>query len=317
MDTASPLTAQYQRIQDVLDRNGNRCTPEEFRQIVNVVFHRYESVQYDEIHRSMWESLPGIFNVLATAAIPHLKSDLRLLDVGCGTGLSTTLLLHTPVGPRIAAGVFVDTSEEMIRIARGRSRRWGLQSRFEIGTIADVTERFDLVLVSSVMHHIPDLGAFLKDVTERLTPGGLFIHLQDPNGEANRDVVDTRKQELSQLANPRKWSWWDRIKLRLWLQDRYIQKTNQELLRRRIILQPLSDEEIWSITDIHDDDRGISLNEMTRALDTHFRQVKTASYAFYGKLASDLPEELRSAEARLLESGDMNGTIMCGVWRRN
>ena len=86
----------YQRIQAVLDRNGNRCSPEEFRQIVNVVFHRYESSQYDELHRSMWESLPVVFDLLAAAGIPDLKSHAQLLDVGCGTGLSTTLLLNTP-----------------------------------------------------------------------------------------------------------------------------------------------------------------------------------------------------------------------------
>src|SRR5688500_13351108 len=66
------LSAQYQRIQDVLDRNGNRCSPEEFRQIVNVVFHRYESAQYDEIHRCMWQSLPVIFDLLSRAALPTL-----------------------------------------------------------------------------------------------------------------------------------------------------------------------------------------------------------------------------------------------------
>ena len=266
-----------------MDRNGNRCSPEEFRQIVNVVFHRYESVQDDEVHRSMWDSLPVVFDLLAKAGISHLKSKSRLLDVGCGTGLSTTLLLNTPVGSRIGSGTFVDTSEEMITLARRRSRRWRIQSRFQLGTIANVAEQFDLILVSSVMHHIPELGTFLEEVTKRLSSGGLFIHLQDPNGDANQDVVRARKQQLSYHAQRRALSLWERLQRRLRPQDRYIRKTNQELLRQRIISRHLSDEEIWSITDIHDDDRGISLIEIGRALAGHLTRVEAASYAFFGE----------------------------------
>src|SRR5687768_11149267 len=256
MMTTPALSAQYQRIQGVLDRNGNRCSPEEFRQIVNVVFHRYESAQYDAIHRCMWQSLPVIFDLLSRATLPTLKPDARLLDVGCGTGLSTTLLLNTPVGSRISRGVFIDTSEEMIRIAKRRSRRWAVSSRFTVGTIADLTDTFDVILVSSVMHHIPDLGMFLKDVTDHLAPGGVFLHLQDPHGDGNRTVVEARKQTLVQHTQRSELSLWDRIKRRLRAQDRYIHETNRELLRLQLISQPLSDDEIWSVTDIHDDDKG-------------------------------------------------------------
>jgi 2-polyprenyl-3-methyl-5-hydroxy-6-metoxy-1,4-benzoquinol methylase len=317
MNTTPTLNARYQKIQDLLDRNGNRCTPEEFRQIVNVVFHRYESAQYDELHRCMWESLPVIFRHLANDSIPHLKSNSRLLDVGCGTGLSTALLLSTPVGPRIGSGTFVDTSPEMIEVARRRARQWALQCRFEVGTISDLRERFDLILVSSVMHHIPDLSGFLKEVAERLSPGGLFVHLQDPNGDADSAVINLRKQQLAEQESSKRLSLLDRVKMRLRPQDRYIHKTNQELLRRGIISSPLADEEIWAVTDIHDDDRGISLQEIGQALDALMTPIRTSSYAFFGKMASELPVNLRTEEDRLLESGDMNGTIMCGVWSRS
>ena len=299
-----------------MDRNGNRSTPEEFRQIVNVVFHRYESAQYDQLHRSMWESLPTTFRRLAEDSTPHLKSNSRLLDVGCGTGLSTALLLATSVGPCIGSGHFVDTSQEMIEVARRRARNWALESRFEVGTISDLTNRYDLILVSSVMHHIPDLSAFLREVAERLSPGGLFVHLQDPNGDADSEVIQLRKQQLTAQESSRRLSLFDRVKMRLRPQDRYIHKTNQELLRQGIISSPLADEEIWAVTDIHDDDRGISLKEIEQTLDALMTPVRAASYAFFGKMASDLPMNLRSEEDRFLESGDMNGTIMSGVWRK-
>ena len=316
MNPTPTLKAQYQRIQNLLDRNGNRCTPEEFRQIVNVVFHRYESAQYDKLHRCMWESLPIVFQHLANDAVPHLQSGSRLLDVGCGTGLSTALLLSTSVGSRLGSGTFIDTSEEMIEIARRRARQWPLQSRFQVGTISNLSDRFDLILVSSVMHHIPDLSAFLKDVAERLSPGGLFVHLQDPNGDADAGVIDLRKQQVTKQASSKRVSLLERVKMRLQPQDRYIHKTNQELIRRRIISSPLSDEEIWAVTDIHDDDRGISLRDIEQTLDHLMTPIRVFSYAFFGKMASELPTELQAEETRLLESGDMNGTIMCGVWRK-
>src|SRR6185437_4069377 len=86
-----------QQIVDLMDQYGVTCTLKEFLEIVNVTYHRYECEVYDVVHKCMWESLPPVFEALANSAAHPLRSrsGISLLDVGFGTGLSSTLLLKT------------------------------------------------------------------------------------------------------------------------------------------------------------------------------------------------------------------------------
>src|SRR4051794_22182770 len=66
--------------------------PAEFHQVVNLTYHRFEANVYDEDHREMWESLPIQFallikDLLRQEAMP--PQNLRVLDIGCGTGLGS------------------------------------------------------------------------------------------------------------------------------------------------------------------------------------------------------------------------------------
>ena len=76
---------------------GATCTPEEFQRTVSLVFHRYESGVCDAIHRDMWKSLPQQFRLriddyLTAGGQVHGRS--AVLDIGCGTGLASDLLLN-------------------------------------------------------------------------------------------------------------------------------------------------------------------------------------------------------------------------------
>ena len=115
----------------VMDKYGVRCAPQEFQRVVNLVFHESESSVYDSVHRDMWSSLPQQFGLLASdyiASGEDVGNDLAILDVGCGTGLASELLLNTKLGERIRQIDLLDTSPEMLEKADRRSRTWKVKT---------------------------------------------------------------------------------------------------------------------------------------------------------------------------------------------
>jgi ubiquinone/menaquinone biosynthesis C-methylase UbiE len=112
------------------------------------------------------------FQALVAAA--DVRAGQRVLDVGCGTGYFARLLARA-VGPR-GLVVGIDPSSAMIAYARRRAGRAGT-CRFQVGTaeaLASPAERFDVVVSSLVLHHLPEdlrLPA-LREMRRTLRPGG-------------------------------------------------------------------------------------------------------------------------------------------------
>ena len=157
----------------------------------------------------MWSSLPQQFGLLASdyiASGEDLGNDLAILDVSCGTGLASEMLLNTKLGERIRQIDLLDTSPEMLEKADQRSRTWKVKTTTKhdaINSIAVRRSRYDLVITCSVLHHIPDLSEFLQGVRHLQAPGGIFIHFQDPNGDYLHDhLLQTRIKELKDYERP-------------------------------------------------------------------------------------------------------------------
>jgi SAM-dependent methyltransferase len=104
-----------------------------------------------------------------------LAPGMRVLEVGCGTGLFTEMLARTEV--RLVA---IDISRALLEKARAR----GLPEdrvRFVEGPLeeAPITGPFDAVIGSSVLHHL-DLRRALSRVYALLVPGGR-VCFAEPN----------------------------------------------------------------------------------------------------------------------------------------
>lgn len=101
-----------------------------------------------------------------------------VLDIGCGTG-RLALAAAAVVSPsREAHGI--DASPEMIEVARRKSARSRAGADFKVGLIEDIPfddGRFDLVMSTLVMHHLPvDLKRKgFAEVYRVLKPGGRFV----------------------------------------------------------------------------------------------------------------------------------------------
>jgi 2-polyprenyl-3-methyl-5-hydroxy-6-metoxy-1,4-benzoquinol methylase len=107
------------------------------------------------------------------ALIPDQPS-LRILDVGCGTGLNTWFLAKA--GHSVAG---IDLSEIAINKYRDKGFE-GFVCDVEGGRTPFADNSFDLVYASEVIEHCADTAAFLRELHRLCKPGGKML-LSTPN----------------------------------------------------------------------------------------------------------------------------------------
>ena len=99
---------------------------------------------------------------------------LRLLDIGCGGGL-----LCEPMTRLGFVVTGVDASERNIGTARAHAAEVGLDIDYRAGTaealLAAGEPPYDVVLNMEVVEHVAEPGAYLRDCTRLVAPGGLMV----------------------------------------------------------------------------------------------------------------------------------------------
>jgi SAM-dependent methyltransferase len=90
----------------------------------------------------------------------------RVLDVGCGPGTNTALFTG-------ADYLGIDINESYVESARRRHRRTFVTADVTTYRVAD-DERFDLILVNSLLHHLDDAATvrLLEHLSQLLTDDG-------------------------------------------------------------------------------------------------------------------------------------------------
>lgn len=325
--TNNEISNPREIISTIMRRYGARCSPEEFHSAVNVTFHDFESQVYNAIHGDMWQSLPREFSLLAEDCLrryPSAPPKMRVLDIGAGTGLASDCLQKTAFGSRITSIDLLDTSPSMLERAKERSAKWNVPTRSRIGLIHEVPQddQYELIVTCSVLHHVPDVEPFCQQVRRLQAPGGIFLHLQDPNAAfIERKAADetgkigSRISEQIARFTPRRI--WGRIMREVTGKqgEDYISKTNRALMEAGIITSPLRVADLFAITDIHvHDTHGISVDEIGRWL-PDYECLSRRSYAFFGKLWSELSAEQRSKEEDLSARNDLTGAHIGAAWR--
>lgn len=323
----------YSSLLPLLRKTGSSLTVEGFQSRINVVFHDHEAFHYDSMHKDMWESLQEQINLLVDDLFNFKapSSSLRLLDIGCGTGLSTQQLLHSKLGVYIDEITLLDTSHNMLKLAENKAKSWGKKYVTVNSEIADLEGQYNIIMVCSVLHHIPELDSFLERISNLLVPGGVLIHLQDPNGDYLQDpLYGSRVAEYQRFISvssskklfdfiPKNWKHFINRKLG---RKNYIDHINDQLLTEKVIHRRMTAEEIWSVTDIHVENKtdvvnkGISLSLLKDYLND-FTLVNQRSYAFYGVLKSDLSEELKKNEDLFISRNELNGRNISCIWIKN
>ena len=318
-------------LKPLLNKNSKLISVEEFHTKINTIFHDIEAKYYDTNQKGMWENLPEQLDLLIKKSSDQLKrcplKKMKLMDVGCGTGLATSILLKTELGDAVEEIFLLDTSEGMLEKALQRSVTWGKKINSHCGYLGDVKEKFDIIIVSSVLHHIPDLTTFFNDLENHLNDEGLLITLQDPLSEAvNSDIYKIRCENLRSAKFKKEGFTLKRI-LRglsrrfqsLYSKQHYIEEINGELLKQNIIHTRLTHEEMWSVTDIHveglpySNNKGISIKALEH-LNNRLKLISYVTYCFFGSLKHYLPDEFKAKEEELTIANDRYGRNFGSLW---
>ena len=136
----------------------------------------------------------------AARLLPHLKSGQRLLDFGCGPG-TISMGLAKAVEPGEFHGV--DMEESQIAIARSAAKAGGHDNAtFHVGDVTKLPFEdgyFDVAFCHTVLTHVPDTAAVLREAKRVLKPGGLVFSRElivsssfiEPSEEKTRPAWNT------------------------------------------------------------------------------------------------------------------------------
>lgn len=98
----------------------------------------------------------------------------RVLEVGCGRGIGTELILARSGAERVDA---FDLDPGMVALARRRLHRYGDRVRVSTGDVEHIEAEdgaYDAVFDFGIIHHVPDWRNALHEIHRVLKPGGRF-----------------------------------------------------------------------------------------------------------------------------------------------
>lgn len=98
----------------------------------------------------------------------------RVLEVGCGRGVGTRLILEMSGAETVDA---FDLDPAMVALARRRLARHGDRVRVALGDVERIDAEdgaYDAVFDFGIIHHVPDWRSALREIRRVLKPGGRF-----------------------------------------------------------------------------------------------------------------------------------------------
>jgi len=318
----------YKALFPLFKEKSNLLSIEEFHSKINIVFHNIESKHYDSLQEGMWTNLPEQLALLLKSLDDIVVgNNLKVLDVGCGTGLATSILLKTALSSYISDVTLLDTSPGMIRKAIKRSKKWDKNVNAFCGHLCDLDGKFDLIIVSSVLHHIPNLEVFFNDLNKKLNKNGILITLQDPLSESvNSNEYENRCELLRNTVFVKEpytikkiWNGLLRRIKAFYNPIHYMEEVNNELIKQNIVHTKLEPGEMWSVTDIHveglpySNKKGISIKALEKS-NKELQLLNYVTYCFFGPLKYYLPEKFKVMEKELTDIGDKYGRNFGSIW---
>ncbi len=140
------------------------------------------------------------------------KEDIRILDAGCGTGVSTEYLVH--LNPE-AQVVGIDLSTGALEVAKERCKRSGANRvEFHHLSLYDLEQlpgEFDLINCVGVLHHLSDPIRGIQALAKKLAPGGLmhiFVY-----GELGRWEIQLMQKAIALLQGDKRGDYPDGVQV--------------------------------------------------------------------------------------------------------
>jgi SAM-dependent methyltransferase len=165
----------------------------------NRLFYRDLAAEYDSTERCAFSpSDRATLRERLELALRDAPSNPRVLDAGGGTGNAASLLVEIGITPLV-----VDISPEMLQVWRRKCAALGQEAQTEVAEIeafmGEKGETWDLIVFSSVLHHLEDPARVLELASQRLAPRGAILTMFDPS-PSNRTLRALRKLDWAMWA---------------------------------------------------------------------------------------------------------------------
>lgn len=226
------------------------------------------------------------------------RRDIRILDAGCGTGVSTDSLVHLNPQAQVTA---IDLSSGALKVAIERCQRSGADRvEFQHLSLFDVDRlegQFDLINSVGVIHHTPDPTRALQALANKLAPGGLmhiFVY-----GELGRWEIKLMQQAIALLQDDKRGDYRDGVKIG---REIFASLPETNRLRKR-------EQDRWEIENHRDEcfaDMYVHPQEIVYNIETLFELIDAAGLEFVGfsnpefwnleRLLADAPAALAKAK---------------------
>jgi predicted TPR repeat methyltransferase len=172
-------------------RKVTRIADFALREMFDDVATRFDHLMVDELGYRGHLHLRG----LADSKLPGLGAPLRILDLGCGTGLVGDAFKDFAQGGRLDG---IDLAPKMIEVARKR----GIYDDLILGdletVLAGLGPSYDLIVSADTMVYLGDLAPTFRGVVNRLVAGGSYLfacEAKDGSGWEQTDVSRFRHSE--------------------------------------------------------------------------------------------------------------------------
>ena len=125
-------------------------------------------------------------------AVP-LHRHMNALDYGCGTGL-----LSFPLKDEHGTILMADSSSGMLEMVAGKIAAQGVSNmtpvKLDLLVDPPPAQRFDLIVTSMTLHHVPDTDPILRIFHDLLQPGGTLciVDLDKEDGSFHGPEVDVQ-----------------------------------------------------------------------------------------------------------------------------
>ena len=133
-------------------------------------FDGYKKLRSNKMSANNVEEKPALF-----ALMPPLDGKC-ILDLGCGYGENCKIF--SEMGAKSVLGI--DISEKMLSVAKEQNSLSNVRfKRLNMNNLAELDEKFDVVVSSLAFHYIEDFDALICSIKNLMNDGGILLFTQE------------------------------------------------------------------------------------------------------------------------------------------